>query len=66
MSPICGSDPSVSITYKGYFSSGTIINPLIDYLSVSSTSGAITIKNTAPLGSQIITVRGSVLNVQSV
>lgn len=62
--PICGSDP-FSVTYQGNFSTGTIIDPLVDFLSISSSTGAISIKNTAPLGTETIKVIGTVLNVHS-
>lgn len=64
--PICGSDSAGSITYQGYNSIGSILTSLVDSLSVSSTTGAITTTSSALLGSQTISVRGSVLNVHSV
>jgi hypothetical protein len=39
---ICGSDP-VSVTYQGFLSTGVIIDPSLHNISISSTSGAISI-----------------------
>lgn len=40
--PICGSDP-VSFTYQGNLSTGVIIDPSVHNISISNTSGAISI-----------------------